>query len=124
TALTTRSIGQAYRRFLPGRPDQVVLGGGGSRNPTLRGWLAAELAPAELLDHDDFGLPSSGREAIYFAVLGYQALNGRPNTVPAGPGAGPPVVMGTMVPGRTYAALVGAIRREVTIRRMTVEPRP
>ncbi|HEY3107805.1 MAG TPA: anhydro-N-acetylmuramic acid kinase, partial [Chloroflexota bacterium] len=120
TALTSRSIVDAYRRFLPRIPDQVVLGGGGSQNPTLRGWLAEALAPAELLDHDDFGLPSSGREAIYFAVLGYQALNGRANTVPACTGASHPVVMGTIVPGANYPELVRAIRPEVTIRRMRI----
>jgi anhydro-N-acetylmuramic acid kinase len=121
TALTSRSIADAYRRFLPRVPDQVVLGGGGSRNPTLRGWLAEALAPAELLDHDDFGLPSSGREAIYFAVLGYQSLNGRANTVPACTGASHPVVMGTIAPGANYPQLVRGIRPEVTIRRMRIE---
>jgi anhydro-N-acetylmuramic acid kinase len=120
TALTVRSIGDAYRRFLPRQPDQVVLGGGGSRNPTLRRWLGEALAPAELLDHDAFGLPSTGREAIYFAVMGYQALHGRPNTVPAGTGARHPVVMGKLVPGPNYAALARAIQPEVVIRRLRV----
>jgi anhydro-N-acetylmuramic acid kinase len=120
TALTVRSVADAYRRFLPRMPDEVVLGGGGSANPTLRAWLADALAPAALLDHDDFGLPSTGREAIYFAVLGYQALQGRPNTVPACTGATHAVVMGTIAPGPNYADLVRAIRPEVAIRRMRI----
>jgi anhydro-N-acetylmuramic acid kinase len=120
TAFTVRTVSDQYRRFLPTQPDQVVLGGGGSRNPTLRRWLAEALAPAELLDHDDFGLPSTGREAIYFAVMGYQALHGRPNTVPACTGAAHPVVMGKIVPGPNYPALARAIRPEVSIRRMRV----
>ena len=30
---TARSIGDAYRRWLPGQPDEVLVNGGGSRNP-------------------------------------------------------------------------------------------
>jgi anhydro-N-acetylmuramic acid kinase len=122
TMLTVRSVADAYRRFLPRLPDEVVLGGGGARNPTIRAWLTDALGSGvRLLDHDDFGLPSTGREAIYFAVMGYQALNGRPNTVPACTGARNPVVMGKLVPGPNYGALVRAIRPEVTIRRLRVE---
>jgi anhydro-N-acetylmuramic acid kinase len=120
TRLTARTVADQYRRFLPRRPDEVVLGGGGARNPTLRAWLAEELGGARLLDHDDFGLPSGGREAIYFAVMGYQALHGRPNTVPACTGARHPVVMGKIVPGANYAALTRGIRPEVQVRRMRV----
>jgi anhydro-N-acetylmuramic acid kinase len=122
TMLTARSVADAYRRFLPRTPDDVVLGGGGARNPTLRAWLAQLLgAGVRLLDHDDFGLPSTGREAIYFAVMGYQALHGRPNTVPACTGARHPVVMGKLVPGPNYPDLARAVRPEVTIRRLRVE---
>jgi anhydro-N-acetylmuramic acid kinase len=103
-------------------PDEVVLGGGGAKNPTLSAWLAQLLPSAvRLLDHDDFGLPSTGREAIYFAVLGYQALQGRPNTVPGCTGARNPVVMGKLIPGANYAQLVRNIRPEVTIKRLRVE---
>jgi anhydro-N-acetylmuramic acid kinase len=120
TRLTARTVADQYRRFLPRWPDEVVLGGGGARNPTLRAWLAEELGGVRLLDHDEFGLPSSGREAIYFAVMGYQALHGRPNTVPACTGARHPVVMGKIVPGANYAALTRGIRPEVQLRRMRV----
>jgi anhydro-N-acetylmuramic acid kinase len=120
TMLTVESIADSYRRFLPCQPDEVVLGGGGARNPTLRRWLAAALAPARLRDHDDFGLPSAGREAVYFAVLGYQAFHGRPNTVPACTGARHPVVMGKIVPGRNYGQLVRAIDPERAVCRLRI----
>jgi anhydro-N-acetylmuramic acid kinase len=68
--------------------------------------LAEELAPVRVLVHEDFGLPAIGREAIYFAILGYQALHGRANTIPSCTGADHPVVMGKLVPGANYRRLL------------------
>ena len=106
TAFTAHSIADQYRRFLPGRPDEVILGGGGSRNPTLVRLLSQLLDPAQIRMHEDFGLPSLGREAIYFALMGYEALHGRPNTVPSCTGAAHAVVMGKIVPGANYRSLL------------------
>jgi anhydro-N-acetylmuramic acid kinase len=106
TAFTAHSIADQYRRFLPGRPDEVVIGGGGSRNPTLMRLLGELLDPARIRLHEEFGLPSLGREAIYFAVMGHEALHGRPNTLPSCTGASHPVVMGKLVPGNNYRALL------------------
>src|SRR6185437_11582833 len=108
---------------LPAMPDQVIVGGGGSRNPALMGMLRDLLAPAPVLDHDEFGLPSVGREAIYFGVLGYQALHGRANTLPTCTGAHHPVVMGKLVPGQNYRSLLARVAElpERTIRRVVVE---
>jgi anhydro-N-acetylmuramic acid kinase len=109
TAFTAHSIADQYRRFLPGRPDEVVVGGGGSRNPVLMQLLSELLDPAQLRFHEDFGLPSLGREAVYFAVMGHEALHGRPNTVPGCTGAGHAVVMGKVVPGANYRHLMGEV---------------
>ncbi|HYY89245.1 MAG TPA: anhydro-N-acetylmuramic acid kinase [Chloroflexota bacterium] len=106
TAFTAHSIADQYRRFLPGRPDEVVLGGGGSRNPVLVGLLAQLLDPARLRLHEEFGLPSLGREAVYFALMGYETLHGRPNTVPGCTGATHAVVMGKLLPGPNYRPLL------------------
>ncbi len=122
TAFTAHSIADQYRRFLPGRPDEVIVGGGGSRNPVLMGLLAALLDPAQLRLHEDFGLPSLGREAVYFALMGHEALFGRANTVPSCTGALHPVVMGKVVPGANYRALMADVARspEVRPRRLRV----
>jgi anhydro-N-acetylmuramic acid kinase len=109
TAFTAHSIADQYRRFLPGRPDEVVVGGGGSRNPVLMRLLSQLLDPAQIRLHEDFGLPSLGREAIYFALMGHEALHGRPNTVPSCTGATHPVVMGKLVPGANYRALMAHV---------------
>lgn len=117
TTFTAESIADQYRRFLPTPPDEVVIGGGGAENPTLMGLLRTALAPARILVHEDFGLPSTGREAIYFALLGYQALHGRPNTAPTCTGASHAVTMGKIVPGANYLDLV---RRVATLPARTI----
>jgi anhydro-N-acetylmuramic acid kinase len=106
TAFTAHSIADQYRRFLPGRPDEVVVGGGGSRNPALMRLLNELLDPAQIRLHEDFGLPSLGREAVYFALMGHEALHGRANTVPSCTGAQHAVVMGKLVPGANYRQLL------------------
>jgi anhydro-N-acetylmuramic acid kinase len=116
TAFTAHSIADQYRRFLPGRPDEVVVGGGGSRNPVLMRLLSELLDPAQIRLHEEFGLPSLGREAVYFALMGYEALHGRPNTVPSCTGATHPVVMGKLVPGPNYRSLMATVSQRTTQR--------
>jgi len=116
TAFTAHSIADQYRRFLPGRPDEVVVGGGGSRNPVLMRLLSELLDPSQIRLHEEFGLPSLGREAVYFALMGYEALHGRPNTVPSCTGAAHAVVMGKLVPGNNYRSLMATVSRSTTHR--------
>jgi hypothetical protein len=67
-------------------------------------------------------LPSVGREAVYFALMGHEALHGRPNTIPSCTGAAHSVVMGKVVPGANYRALFGSVAnsRELRPRRLIV----
>jgi anhydro-N-acetylmuramic acid kinase len=122
TAFTAHSIADQYRRFLPGRPDEVVVGGGGSRNPVLMQLLSDLLDPAQIRQHEDFGLPSLGREAVYFALMGHEALFGRPNTIPSCTGATHAVVMGKLVPGVNYRSLMARVSaaHDVRPRRLIV----
>ena len=105
TALTARSIADAYRRFvLPTVAlDAVLLCGGGARNPTLRRMLAAELAPLPVGTTEERGIPSDAKEAIAFAVLAYETAHGRPGTLPATTGVSRPAILGAIVPGRRFA---------------------
>ena len=95
TALTARSIADAYRDFISplGHIDQVILGGGGTRNPVLVGMLD-ELTPGiELLRHEDVGIDSRAKEAIAIALIANDSLSGRCTNVPGATG-GSPVVLG------------------------------
>jgi anhydro-N-acetylmuramic acid kinase len=104
TALTARSIADAYRRFvLPETAlDAVLLCGGGARNPTLRRMLAAELAPLPVGTTTERGIPSDAKEAIAFAVLAYETAHGRPGTLPATTGVARPAILGAIAPGRHF----------------------
>jgi anhydro-N-acetylmuramic acid kinase len=98
TALTAKSIAQAYRRFLKMLPDEVILCGGGSHNRTLVEMLHAELPDVKMLSTDDFGISVDAREAVSFAILAWATIKGMANNVPAATGAERPVILGKIVP--------------------------
>ena len=110
TAFTAASIADAYRRFVFPRLKtvelarlQIVLGGGGAKNPTLRRMLAERIGVGELLTHEDFGIANSAKEALAFAILAHETLRGRPGNVPSATGARRAVVLGKIVPGSPEA---------------------
>jgi anhydro-N-acetylmuramic acid kinase len=109
TALTATSIANAYRRFLPQMPQEVILGGGGARNAVLVAMLRRQLDPARVMAHEDVGLSSDAKEAIAFAVLAYEAIHGRPGNLPACTGAASRAVLGKVVPGANYGRLVSRV---------------
>lgn len=105
TAFTAATIADAYERFvfpklkLTTRPQlQVILGGGGAKNPALRRMLRERLGNAELLTHEQIGIPNSAKEALAFAILAHETLQGKPSNVPSATGAKRPVLLGMLVP--------------------------
>jgi anhydro-N-acetylmuramic acid kinase len=108
TALTAWSIAEAYARFC-GPVDEVVLSGGGARNPALRAMLAAALPGAAVRPADELGLGADAKEAVAFAVLGYAALHGWPANLGSATGARAPAVLGAITPGHNYRALIAAV---------------
>ena len=120
TALTVESILAAYRDFGPERVDQVVLSGGGARNPAIVEGLRAGLPGTTVTLYDDLGLPSDAKEAVLFALLGYEAIHGRPANLPRCTGAAEPAILGAITPGANFHSLL----RRVTVARRTMEPTP
>ena len=94
TAFTARSIALGLRRFAPRLPARLVVGGGGSRNPTLLAFLREALPEVQVQTQEDLGLSSDAKEAVAFAILANDALFAIPNNAPSATGAKHPVVMG------------------------------
>jgi anhydro-N-acetylmuramic acid kinase len=104
TALTAMSIADAVRRHI--KPSskasrkaefkEMILSGGGAQNATLTKMLAAELAPLglRLRLSDEFGLPSSAKEAVAFALMANETWHRRSSNIPSATGATRAVVLG------------------------------
>jgi anhydro-N-acetylmuramic acid kinase len=113
TALTAESIARAYRRFGPAELNEVVLAGGGARNSVLVEQLRQRLPDLQIRLHDEFGVPAAAKEAVTFALLGYDGLHGRTTNIPRCTGAREAVTLGKLVPGRNYRALLSRIVTEM-----------
>ena len=94
TAFTARSIALSLRRFAHRLPARLVVGGGGSRNPTLLAFLREALPEVRVQTQEDLGLSSDAKEAVAFAILANDALFAIPNNAPSATGARHPVIMG------------------------------
>ncbi len=98
TMLTAWSIGDQYRRWIRARhpADALLVGGGGSYNPTLMRMLRQEMEPmgVQVMTQEEVGASSDAKEAVAFALLADYALAGLPNNLPSVTGASRPVVMG------------------------------
>lgn len=101
TALTAKSIVQAYERFVYSNVEieEVVIGGGGAYNPTLMKFLRHYLPKhIELKTHEDYGISNNFKEVMAFALLGYCTYYGISNNVPSCTGAKKKVVLGKVTP--------------------------
>ena len=99
TALTAKSITQAYERFVYPVTDieEVIIGGGGAYNPTLMKYLRHYLPKhVNLKSHEDYGISNNFKEVMVFALLGYCHYYGIPSNLPSCTGAAKRVVLGKL----------------------------
>ena len=99
--LTAWSIADAYARFLPRFPDEVILCGGGADNPVLVEMLAEELRSAggrapQLRRIEAFGIPNKAKEAASFALLAAATVDGVPANLLSVTGAKRRMVLGVV----------------------------
>lgn len=97
TALTAKSIAQAYERFVYPNASvkTVVIGGGGAYNPMLMKLLRSYLPKhIDLKTHEDFGISNNFKEVMAFALLGYCTYYGIPNNLPSCTGANKRTILG------------------------------
>jgi anhydro-N-acetylmuramic acid kinase len=111
TLVTALSVVDALHRFvLPTvKVDQLIVSGGGARNPLIFGQLAAALGSArsarspspaaswtgiEVLPSSALGVPEEAKEAYAFAILAYETWHRRAGNLPSATGARGPAVLG------------------------------
>lgn len=100
TALTARTIADAIGRWVRPRPvDEVVVSGGGARNPVLVSMLQELLAPVPVRGGEVLGVDPDAKEAVAFAALAWAYANGIPGNVPEATGATGPRILGSYTPG-------------------------
>ncbi len=97
-SLTARSMGDAYRRWVPAEVEEVVLSGGGAKNPALVAAIADAIAPRRVVLFDDIFFDGEAKEAVAFALLGYLYLTKRPGNVPSATGARGARILGKWTP--------------------------
>ncbi len=96
--LTARSIADSLRRFVPEPVSELVVSGGGAKNPALMEALAHSVAPLRVTSFDDVFFDGEAKEAVAFALMGWLHLNGRAGNVPAATGARGPRILGQLNP--------------------------
>jgi anhydro-N-acetylmuramic acid kinase len=98
TIFTSLSVADSLRRFVPlhVKIDELIVAGGGAKNPLMMAELAALLPGTDIVSASHFGVPTEAKEAFAFAVLAYEAYHGRTNNLPSATGAKRPIVMGKL----------------------------
>ncbi|MFJ6153164.1 anhydro-N-acetylmuramic acid kinase [Micromonospora profundi] len=115
TELTARVVAAECDRH---RVVEVIAGGGGVRNPTLLGRLAALGAGRwTLRGIDEWGVPAQAKEAYAFALLGWLSWHGLPGAIPSVTGATRGAVLGSWTPaGPAYGGAPTDRPRRLRIR--------
>jgi len=115
TVFTALSIVDALHRFVLPKTKihQLIVSGGGARNPLILAQLSALLSSAlsssrrsplptrhfsthsiEVLKSSEAGILEDGKEAFAFALLAYEAFHRRPANLPSATGARGPAILG------------------------------
>jgi anhydro-N-acetylmuramic acid kinase len=102
TLFTALSIADSFERLILPRVkvDELIVSGGGAKNPLIMAQLAASLPGIEVVRAEKFGVPSEAKEALCFAVLAYERFHERANNLPSATGATHEAVLGKIALGQ------------------------
>lgn len=98
TELTAQTIAIEINKFIKENYiEEVLISGGGGNNKTLINRIEAHLQKdIQVKLTDDYNLSADAKEAIAFAILGYQCFKKKTNNLPSATGARNDVVMGKL----------------------------
>ena len=96
TIFTALSIADALNRFVLPRKkiSQLIVSGGGARNPLLMCQLEAAVSPIALVTSEKFQVPEQSKEAYAFALLAYETFHHRPSNLRSATGAHRAAILG------------------------------
>jgi anhydro-N-acetylmuramic acid kinase len=97
TAFSARSVAAAIATYAPVRA-RVIASGGGARNPALLAGIAAALPGSAVVSSAVHGIDPDAKEALAFAVLGYELVRGRAAGRPSVTGARGARLLGALAP--------------------------
>jgi anhydro-N-acetylmuramic acid kinase len=96
TIFTALSVVDALNRFVLPRVKigQLIVSGGGARNPLIMAQLSAALPGVEVIPSSRLGVPEEAKEAFAFALLAYETFHQRAGNVFSATSASGPAVLG------------------------------
>src|ERR1044072_7626699 len=103
-AAATARTAETIARAVTAHEGEIVVSGGGAKNPALIERLAARVQPRPVVLFDQVFFDGEAKEAVAFAFLGLQTVSGRAGNLPAATGGGRGGGAGAPTPG-------GAARR-------------
>ena len=107
TLFTARSIALSFEKFIPEPVEEVLVSGGGAKNPALFDAIRVELERTagatnsrvpSIVPFERLYFDGEAKEAVAFALLGWLHLQGRPGNVPGATGARGPRILGSLTP--------------------------
>jgi anhydro-N-acetylmuramic acid kinase len=97
TEVTAATVANAVARANLEAP-RLLVAGGGAHNPVLMSRIAARLPNVLVETTGSVGVPVDAKEAMAFAILGYETLRERPANEPGATGASRAVPLGAIAP--------------------------
>jgi anhydro-N-acetylmuramic acid kinase len=98
TALSAEVVAADMRRL---GVRELVVAGGGTRNPTLMGELERRLPGVTIGTIAEHGVAEAAKEALLFALIGFLTVHGLPGVIASCTGASRATVLGSVVRGAT-----------------------
>jgi anhydro-N-acetylmuramic acid kinase len=95
-AIVASSIATQIERWLP-PASEVLISGGGARNPALVDAIRAWMPGPAVRHFDEVFFDGDAKEAVAFAYMAWRTVHGLPSNVPAATGASGPRVLGNLI---------------------------
>ncbi len=113
TELTAASIADSYRRFAPLAVSELIVCGGGARNPALLSRIQEQVGQrcgwqvpvVRYGDVQEVPGDEDSKEALCFALLAWLSIQGEAGNVPACTGADGLRALGKITPGRNFPGM-------------------